>query len=243
MNLEKTSLNSLQKATNWVVLNYKKVIIISGVVFLVGGFFLTYKFYRDSLEQSAHASFVSCVNVLDAKGQVDGTPFRSEQEKWTKVAEVFEEGYKKNKSASIAPMFLAFKAEALINLGKINESIELLKKVVSLLSEGALKDSYILKLALLQIDSGNEALLSDGILKLVMLSEKDKSPVNDIALFRLGEYYLIKQDIVAAKKYLNILVLNYGNKKENTSIWAKKGLEKLSLISGDKSKQIEAEID
>ncbi|HBS48115.1 TPA: hypothetical protein DEO28_03460 [Candidatus Dependentiae bacterium] len=224
------------------VLKQKKSLLISvASIFLLVLIFGSYKFYRNNVEERAYASFANCMKYYDAEVQQadkkenlgfrEIDPFHTQEEKWNKVVEVFQKGFDENKSSSIAPMFLVFKADAMQNLGKSSEALELIKNATKMIKESSLRDSYSLKLALMQIDSNDEAQKTEGLALLKSLAEKSKSPVNDIALYRLGEYFWILKDYSSAQNYWNILVVEHGKKQEAVSYWANLAKEKLKLIS------------
>ncbi len=225
-------------------LKYRLPIIV--IVLVVGpsiGGFFGYRFYRSGIESSAQAEFTTAMKYFDAPVQTvdlktdqlsleDVEIFSSEEEKWTRVAETFRKGYENNTSSGIAPMFLAFQSEALVNLGKFDEAIGVLKKVIDLLKDDTIKDPYQVKLALMQLDSKDGNVQKDGLELLQSMSGKSESYVRDLALYHLGEYYWVKKNFAEAKNYWSTLVSEYGEKVKVPSEWAKLATEKLKLITG-----------
>lgn len=237
----------VKKHFGWIkkqVLRYKIPIVVIVLVagFALGGFF-GYRFYRRGIESRAQMEFTTVMKYFDAPVQTpdfksdrlsieDVEIFSSEEEKWTRVAESFRKGYENNTSSGIAPMFLAFQSEALINLGKFEEAIEVLKNAVDILKDDTIKDSYNVKLALMWLDSKDENVQKEGLKLLQSISSKSESPVRDLALYHLGEYYWVKKNFTEAKNYWSTLVSEYGEKVRVPSEWAKLALEKLKLIAG-----------
>jgi Tetratricopeptide repeat. len=173
--------------------NTATVLIIGG---LLAGSFYGYKFYIYSKESSAHKSLNECViefsHVKNGSGQ------------WRDIEVAFDAGYKNNSGSKLAPFFLVFKSEALFEQGKAKEAIEALEAAVRKMS---VKDDfysvYEVKLALMKMDSKDEAVKTEG---LNGLRAQASVMGNTIALYYLGLYYFDKNDIENAKKYWQQLV-------------------------------------
>lgn len=224
------------------ILKYKiptiSIILVIGTT--VGGFF-TYRFYRGIIERQAQLEFVASMKYFEAPVQKpdlkvdqlsieDTEIFPSNEEKWAKVEEVFKEGYEKNSSSGIAPLFLAFQSEALINLDRSDEAISVLKKAIGLLRDDTIKDSYQAKLSLMQLDSKDESVQKAGFELLQSMANKSGSLIRDLALYYLGEYYWVKKNFVEAKNYWSTLISEFGEKTKTPSEWAKLAVDKLKLI-------------
>ena len=228
----------IQKGYEYV-LQYKKEFSIAAVsVFLLGLLIIGYFFYRSNLQQRAHASFVESLKLFEGKilsnGAKDETidiyseVFSSGKEKWTKVAESFRVGFEKFKGSDIESIFLAYQAEALINLGEFAHAIDVLNEALKIMPKASIYSYYQVKLALMEIDYGNE---KDGLESLKKISLDQKNPVNDMVLYRLGEYFWFKKNFEEAKNYWNQLILKYGKTTQKISWWAQLARPKLKLIS------------
>ena len=225
------------------ILNYKKEFIAAALVVVgVGVFGVGYSFYMNSLQKRAHTSFVEALKYFDAKVlsadnmpddifNLDEHTFKTENEKWQKVAAVFQQSYEKNKSAGISPMFLAYASQAYLNLGNLTQAINVLQQAVKAMASSDVKTVYQIKLALMQIDSGIKSLLDEGLQSLKDLSLKQGEPLSDMILYRLGEYHWNIKNFDEAKNYWNQLVLKYGKSTENPSWWVELARPKLKLIS------------
>ncbi|MCF7800109.1 tetratricopeptide repeat protein [Candidatus Babeliales bacterium] len=213
------------------------LLIILGII----GLSIGYYFYQDGLQRRAQKDLVKDVAVLQAPVHtpdmqsedlsLDSEFFTSQEEKWTKVAQNFESDYQKNKGAGIAPMFLAYQAEALINLGKLDSAIQVLKKLISSAPESVVKSFYKVKLALVSIDSGNKDLEKEGVEILKSIGLESQNPAHPMALYYLGQYYWFAKNFDEAKNYWNQLILKYGKRTERASVWAEKAKVYLKLIS------------
>jgi tetratricopeptide (TPR) repeat protein len=216
------------------------VLVLAAVIVLVGGT-LFYSYHTNSIEQKAQMAFVGCLKYFDAKIKTadlkpeklsleDIEIFSTPKEKWQAVVDVFKKGYEENKSSNLAPFFLALEAEGLVQLGKLDEAINLLSQAVGDIDSNDIADVYKIKLALMQLDTSSKTENAVGLESLGKIAEKSDSVANDSALYRLGEYYWINKDFDKAKNYWNQLVHKYGQKSKKPSPWAEFAAEKLKLI-------------
>ncbi len=240
------------------LIEYRNAILIVVLSLALGlGGFYSYSYYKENIEIKAHGAFVECMQYFDAKVGSDKSKnpsfddtesFDTAEQKWVKVIEIFKDSYEKHKASSLAPMFLVYSSEALINVGKLAEAIELLEKAIPDISSQELKQSYLLKLALMKLDSNDLIAKEEGlqlvhaltdeynfadlvrkISKKISISSKINY-VQDAALYRLGEYYWYKKNFNIAKNYWNDLVLKYGKETSSSSSWAALASEKLKFV-------------
>lgn len=224
------------------VLEYYKGIIITLVVGTVVGLCIYgYSSYRTSKNQNAYKTFMECMRYFDAPVNdkqksgdidIDTIHFASREEKWEKVASIFNKAYYDNPSNGISPFFLAFEAEALLNQGKRDRAVELLSQATLEIKDPVLKSYYSLKLALMKLDStDNEAHRQSGFDMLRALAEDSQNQVQDAALFYLGSHFWYERNFELAKNYWNQLLLSCGPDSKNPSPWAEQAKEKLKLIT------------
>lgn len=224
------------------VLHYYKNIVIALVICAVlglGSYF--YSSYKVGVNQRAYKAFNECMKyyeapvVADQKSDtldIDTISFSSREEKWEKVTSLFHKAFFDHASSSLAPFFKIFESEALLNQHKQTEAAQALAQGIEGIKDTAIKESYSLKLALIQLDDqSNQSQQEQGLMLLKSLAENIKSTVHDAALFNLGFYYWNKHDFDSAKNYWNQLLLTYGADSKNPSPWAEQAKEKLKLIS------------
>jgi len=217
----------------------KKPIIFGVIaVALIGFGILGYFELQKSRTLAAHKAFVSALKFFEAPLKSEGkrvgfqdVVFDTTEEKWKRTAEVFDQGYKNHASSSLAGLFLAYKSQALLNLGKHEEAIAALAAGVDLLPRD-LKEGYELKLALLKIDSQNEIFQKSGLDLLTHIAMDEKNHVQDAALYHLGLQFFVKKQFDQAQNYWGQLKLKYGKEQDSDkqSVWAEKAAEKLALI-------------
>jgi len=232
----------LSKIYNYCISHKKEAVIAGSILVAIIILVVGYVFYMSSLQKRAHRSFVDALKYFDSNIvekqdakedflNLDEFTFYNQESKWSKVAQVFQQGYEQNKGAGVAPMFLAYQSQALLNLGKQIEAINVLRQAVKLMPSSTLKTYYRVKLSLMQIDSENKDMVNDGVSILKEISLDQKNPTHDMVLYRLGEYYWYEKNFDEAKNYWNQLILKYGKSVEKPSAWVELARPKLKLIS------------
>ena len=221
-------------------MHFKKELLLA-IVATAGlfGAYVGYRQYKKSLMASAHKEFVSAMKVFDAPLKDDGRKVRLQdlvfvtaEEKWGRVYDAFERGYKNNKGSGLAGMFLVYQAEALIQLGKLDQAIELMRQAVGIIEGNELVQGYLLKLALMEMDSANAAFAKAGMDRLTSLAQDDSNPFNDAALYHLGLKFFVEKNFAQAKNYFGQLKVKYGAEldTDKCSVWAQKAADKLKLM-------------
>lgn len=229
----------LEKSQKYIVENKKQVLIAVAIFVGFVGIISWYLVTRGQIQVNAHKDFVHAMESFQApvvgkevaSVSFDTKEFKTKEEKWQKVEELFKRGYEKNKSAGLAPIFLAYQSEALLNQGKNDQAISILKKSIDILSSKEVKSYYQIKLALMQIDFADKKVQADGVDLLKELAVDDKSIAHDRALYYLGDYYWHNKKFEDAKNYWNQLNLKYGKSAKKPSYFVNKAKSKLKLIS------------
>jgi len=228
---------------------YQKQIIAGfvSITLLVGGIY-GYVYYKHAKEESAYRAFSQALEYLERPvrkgGDTEGDrqdsfidvmkhEFKSEEEKWAKIDSEFKQAYEKNRGAGIAPIFLTYRAEALIQLGRFDEATKVLRLASSQIKNKPILDYYKSKLALLLIDSKKSDLIKEGVGILEKISLDDKSVANDVALYHLGQYYWGLKKYNEAKNYWNQLLLKFGTEANYPSPFVGEAKKKLKLIDFD----------
>lgn len=207
-----------EKAADTVVV-YKKVVIAGLLATAVAGAsYAGYSYYRKRIQRAAHHDMVAALQYFDAPVIQDAKregklQFATEEEKWKEVATQFNEAYKRNASSTLAPMFLAFYSEALSNLGQHKEAIRSLTEAVNSIKDARLQEYYQLKLALLNLDSKDEAAHKQGLDMLQKIAFNQQHAAHDQALYHLGLYYWINKKFNEAKNYWQQFIVKYGNEQ------------------------------
>lgn len=230
----------LDHMLNKAVVHKRYIMAVGAAIVLVVGGIVLYQFYSRHLNVRAHKDMLDALKVYEASivpnartSPKDGFwQFSSEEEKWKKVSEVFEQAYAKNKGAGIAPFFLTFQAEALTRLQKFDDAVKVMEKAIGDLPSKELASLYKVKLALIKLDSSAAPMQKQGLDELNALGQDNKGFAHEHALYHLGQYFWCKKDFVQAKNYWQQLMVTYGYKDvKNQSGFADLVKAKLGLIS------------
>lgn len=199
---------------------YLKVLFITlGVIgLLIIGFFI-HKYYVNKKNQTASRVFSECLDEYYKALANNYEKEKGSQEKvdvWGEVETMFKQGYQQYSSSNLAPYFLLFESESLSQQGKKDESLSLLRDGLKRLSQSSpFYFIYKTKELLMSLDKGE-----DVINELTQLARNRNNPNNDLALYYLGEYYWVKNDIEMAKGFWSELIREK-SKSEMPSPWAK----------------------
>jgi len=114
----------------------------------VGGFYL-YKYYTHSKEATAQKVLSECLEEYERAAGGMGS--------WYDVEVALEMGYEQNSGSNLAPYFLAYKADAMLEQDKKKEALEVMKEALEkMLPTDDLYGVYNLKFALIKLDSDTE---------------------------------------------------------------------------------------
>lgn len=209
-----------ESETNSKYLNYILTFVVAGGVFW-GGYNL-YNYYICSREASAQKVLNECIAELDkAKGGMGS---------WYDVEVAFQMGHKQNSGSRLAPFFLAFKAEAMYNQGKVKEAIDTLNESLKSMGESSdLFGMYNAKRALMKLDAKDDALQKEGLAELEAASQKNDSG-QGVALFYLGSYHWSNNEFAKAQEAWKKLVALREVKDVKVSPYVQMAKEKLEQL-------------
>jgi len=175
-----------------------KEVLIIAVLFGVGfGGFKLYKYYIHNRETTAQKVLSECLEEYERAAGGMGS--------WSDVQMAFEMGYEQNSGSTLAPYFLAYKADALYEQDKKNEALETLEQALKNMSPKAeLYGLYNVKLAVMKLDHETDIVKQEGLKLLEEIAKKDDAGKAG-ALYYLGMYYWDKNDAEKAKEYLTQL--------------------------------------
>lgn len=190
----------------------KVLVVIASLVIGVAGFF-GYRFYRNGVQTAAHQSFMEAMKHYERPVKVDAKTkdgFESEQAKWEAVETAFRLGYEKNKSSTLAPMFLAFQATALVNLNKQQEAIVAMKNAVKGMNSLPLRSYYEITLSLMQLDTTDKAAQEEGLVRLRTIAYDATHLAQAQALYHLGLLAWTEKKFDDVKNYWQQFMVKFG---------------------------------
>jgi tetratricopeptide (TPR) repeat protein len=221
---------------------YHQTVIVAGLgVVVLGTAFLGYGYYKNKMRASAYKDFMSAIAYYDgvvknkkmSSNSTSIKQFESESDKWQQTEQIFKQGYENYKNTELAPAFLAFRAEALLNLGKVDDAIKVLKDVINQVKSEEIKDTYKLKVALINMDKKDEKAQVEGFNELIKLADNDSSFASEAALYQAGSYFWNQKKYNEAKNYWQRLLVKTMSKSGQSSVYAAEVREKLALITAE----------
>ena len=193
-----------------------------GALILCGGFFMLYRWYVVSREQSVQKIFSQQVLAFDRAK----TPDELEA-----MALEFKASHDANAGSHLAPYFTAYEVDALLKLDKKTEALAALDALIaSLSSSNPLINLYKTKRALLKFDMDDANLQESGLKELQQLTQDKKNHERDMAQFYLGLYYYGAENVAEAKKVWQELVEQFIDVKKS-SPWAQQAAQKLDALA------------
>ena len=106
---------------------------------------------------------------------------------WEEAEMAFGAGYQAYQNSTLAPYFLAFKADALIHQGKLSDALDIMNQAllaIPLLSPWY--GSFAVKRALLKIDMQDAAMIQEGMTELQNLAYDTNNNAQDEAIYYAG---------------------------------------------------------
>lgn len=155
-----------------------------------------YNWYKVNRAQEAYQAFSESVAEFDQakSGNKDIT--------WAEVVSSLKVGAKKYSDTSLYPFFLAYESQAL----KLANDQENSQKVLSQSIESMPKDNplyglYAIKNAVLRLNSDKDEAKQEGISLLEDLAKNKNLSIRQTALYYLGYYFYLSNNIDKANQY------------------------------------------
>lgn len=153
----------------------------------------------------------------------------AQQARWEQVASLFEVGYSQHSRSYLAPDFLMYQSEALLQQGALDSALKIMKKVLEITPESApFYQLFRMKYNLVVLDVPDHP---DRDLALAALYEIGSDKTNnffEIALFYLARYHFVHHNINDARALWQELCAAAVD--ENPSPFVKEAEEYLQLV-------------
>lgn len=219
-------------------LAYRRQLFIGAfAVAVLAGSIGGYWWYRQRMAAQAHKAYAEAAALINAriigpdetKGLFENA-FMSEEERWQVVADAFKRVSDNYPHVGIGGLAAIAHVQALIRLNKFVEARSELASALPRIASAPLRALYTQMLALMQLDSKDDAEREKGLVSLQQLAANKDGAVHDSSLYHLGSYYWYHQDFENARNYWQQLLLHYEGNEEHPSDWVAPAKEKLSLI-------------
>lgn len=187
LTIKQTLFGSKKQKDSW----NSTIIILLVVGVGVGGFY-GYRWYIARREARAQKSFGEAMQLFEHAKQ--------NPKQWADVAGALEIGYEQNSGSKLAPIFLFFQASALVQEGKAEQAINVMEDALKIISSrNPLRSAYSVKLALMKMDSKDQAVRSAGLQELEKCAAQENEGA-DAASYYLGLHYWDKGEIQKARE-------------------------------------------
>lgn len=160
---------------------YKKIALyaVLGICVALGSYY-GYRWYVVQREKAAQKVFAECVLKYRMAGE-DATL-------WPEVQAMFTHGYTAHRSSNLAPYFLVYQADSMMQQGKFEDAVEHMRRaVVSMPSHAPVYHLYKTKYALMRFDLAGQE--QEALSDLQALAYDTHNIYRDMALYYLGLYH------------------------------------------------------
>lgn len=187
---------------------------------LVYGGYKGYQWMESRREAQAQRAFADVLALAEQAGKTT--------KQWADVEAACTLGYEQNRSSKLAPFFLIYRADALVAQGKIADAMTVMEDALSKMSSSnPVRALYAVKLALMKLDSADQAVKAAGMQELEEIAGQ-KNAGSDSAAYYVGLHFWLAGDIAKAKDAWKSLQAD--DNKENVSPFVAMVAEKLKSI-------------
>lgn len=205
---------------------------IGMVVFLsVWGGYKLYKRHDIGVQSRAQAQFAQSMDVYNKALTMQLLDVKSGNAtftEWDDAELAFRSAYEQNSSAGIAPFFLVYQAQSLAWKADYKNALDVLDRAQQSFKNDVNWD-YLFKTtkALIMFDVEQH----EAIKSLNELGADEKNPLNQMALYYLGEYYYANNNLDAAKKaYSDVIAKETKNALDIKAPWAELAQNRLAQL-------------
>lgn len=183
-----------------------------------------YRWYDTRKQVDAQFAFGVLLDQYNAASEQDGADF-------TSFANEFARGYEDHKNTVLAPYFLSFQADSLIKAGNKSEALAVVDKAVQTQSSPSFVNLFKTKRALLALDGADKEREKQALDELQLLAQDDTNSHRDYALYNLGMYHWVNDNVEAARVAWQELVNMQTGNVFSDSPWAALVADQLQSIS------------
>lgn len=152
------------------------LIILVGCGLVYGGYW-SYRWFGVRREAQAQKTFADLLQLVEQAKQ--------DPKKWADVAAACNAGYDQNSSSKLAPLFLIYRADALVAQGDNAQAMTVMQDGIAKMSSSSpLRSLYAVKLALMKIDSADQSMKAAGMQELEKLAQQDVAGADMAAYYR-----------------------------------------------------------
>lgn len=167
------------------------VAILGGALAVGTAGWLGYGAYTASRDRRAQLALVEQLDRLEAmRVNPDADAIA-----WEAIEIGLTRGYQEHASSSFGPFFLAFQAEIASHKGLHDQALEIMDKAVAAMPVNSVITAlYILKRAVMRLDSDNPELHKQGRRELLDIGQNARNKTAGLAWYHLWEYAVVNRD-------------------------------------------------
>jgi hypothetical protein len=198
----------------------RELSFIAGIALLIGFLGFGYRWHSKRQEQHAYRVLADCMREYEKAVANSAT--------WSDVEHALNLGYARYARTQVAPYFLAYKADVLLKQQKHDEAVAIFDALAEELpTTSPLYAPYMIKRALVKMDSMDAQIQKNGLEELTKLANDTNNQHRDRALYYLGLHYWSLQDIKQAQGIWQNLIALDSAQSESQSPWAALVREKI----------------
>ena len=218
---------------------YAKEAFIGVVVLLVliGGYFFNSR-YAQAREERAFVALSEVIELFaQAQQETQSLDKIKDHDKiqlaWADTQHLLDALHKENMSSILAPYFLVFKSQIMIEKdNNLDGAIGLLDEAIAQMPKGSEMHSlFQLKRIKMGFDSTDAQVAKNSLEDLITITQDLKNPSFEEALYLLGVYYVHAGEIEKSQQAFKQLVDSSDKAAVVTSPWVKQAQDK--LVSSD----------
>lgn len=195
--------------------------VFIGLVGVTG--FYGYRWYQAGGQGQAQQVFAECMEEFQKAVSSKTT------DAWLNVDMVAKLGHEQHGSSKYGPYFLALRAHAAMQQGKTTQALQVMEQAIQTMSKSdPLILLYKTKFALMKLDDTDTATQKEGLSELQKLAADTNNVNRDAALYYIGSFHWVHNELDMAKQYWNkLLELTSG---EHKSPWAMQAEQLLQQV-------------
>lgn len=194
---------------------------------LLGSVYFVYRTCVQCRERSALQDFSS---YFEQYQQAQNNVAEGEKVDWNDLYTLFKDGFERHKKSNLAPYFLLFSMQAALQDENKSLAKEIVSQVVDVTKNQNIHPFIAIEQSLMLLDSKNEEEAKKGLELLENIGLDVENMYSDMALFHLGYYYWIHDNLEKAREVWRGLLDQYDTGSASASPWSARARQLLLQI-------------
>ncbi len=184
----------------WSAIHPRVKMALAGIAVCIVGTGAWFLYYSYTMYQGRKAQIIlgECLDEYQKA-------LESKQDMWSEIVLMNELGLNQASGSSLQPYFMVMQAQALAHQKKFDEAVAMIEQAdAALNADLPYKAYYALTKSLMQLDASN--MKEQGFANLQQLAHDDSYTFQDAALYYLGSYYWVDNNLDKAKETWQLLI-------------------------------------